>query len=193
MRSSGRSKRSCANLPGNPPRSPERCPLTTVEMPTPESTMSGQLAFHRFDTCFLEHSSRWLQDLEIREMIDSGEFSAERQREWFNGLAAREDYFIWGISLEGLPVGAVGLKNIGDGVAEYFGYLGDKSCWGRGLGHQMLAFAEQEARKLGLSLLRLRVLDTNHRASRLYQRAGYLFCLRPDANSRVFVKPLGGG
>jgi len=153
--------------------------------------MSGQLHFQPLDTCFLEHSARWLQDQEIREMIDSGEFSAARQREWFDGLAARVDYLIWGVSLNGQPVGAVGLKNIEDGVAEYFGYLGDKSCWGRGLGHQMLAFAEQQARDLGLALLRLRVLDTNQRALRLYRRAGYLFCLRPDAKNRIFVKPLG--
>ena len=150
--------------------------------------MSEHLAFHPFDACYLERSAQWLQDPEICELIDAPPFSAERQLLWFESLPNRSDYLIWGVSLAGRPVGAVGLKGIGEGAAEYFGYLGDKSCWGRGLGRQLLAFAEQQALSLDLSLLRLRVLDGNSRALRLYQREDYHFCMRPDAQSRVMVK-----
>ena len=154
--------------------------------------MPEELTFQPFDARFLACSAQWLQDPEIIALIDAGEYSADRQREWFASLPGRADYLVWGVSLDGRPVGAVGLKNIDDGAGEYFGYLGDKSCWGRGLGHQLLAFAERQAVKLGLALVRLRVLDTNERAVRLYRRAGYLFCLRPDAGNRVFVKVLKG-
>lgn len=150
--------------------------------------MPSTLEFEHFDEKFLEASARWQQDAEIRELIDAAPFSRQAQLAWYATLPNRDDYRIWGVSFEGLPVGAVGLKAIGQGAAEYFGYLGDKSCWGKGLGRQLLDHAESEACSMGVKVLRLRVLDHNIRAIRLYQKSGYHFCMKPDPNSVMMVK-----
>ncbi len=150
--------------------------------------MTKTFQFDEFDCAFLDASAIWQQDPEIRELIDAAPFCREAQLRWHASLPGRSDYRIWGVSLDGKPVGAVGLKDIGESVAEYFGYLGDKSCWGMGLGSQLLAFAEQQARSLGVLLIRLRVLESNVRAIRLYQKQNYLYCMKPDSASRIMVK-----
>lgn len=150
--------------------------------------MLSTLEFEHFDEGFLEASERWQQDTEICELIDAAPFSKQDQLKWYASLAGRNDYRIWGVSLDGLPVGAVGLKAIGQDAAEYFGYLGEKSCWGKGLGIQMLEYAENQARAMGIKVLRLRVLNHNTRAIRLYQKANYHFCMNLEPNSVIMIK-----
>ena len=152
--------------------------------------MAESLQFKDFDGSFLKASAEWQQDAEIRQLIDAAPFSSEQQQQWFLSLPTRTDYKIWGIALDGEPVGAVGLKDITEEFAEYFGYLGNKSCWGRGFGASMMAFAEEQAGRLGVGVLRLRVLNANTRATRLYLKCGYKYCMRPDSLSGIMVKVL---
>src|ERR1051325_3293583 len=120
----------------------------------PDATMSSRLTFSAFDERFLEKSWHWLQDPEIKKLTMTPDFTREEQRRWFEQLPRMTDYRIWGGVCDGEPVGAVGLKQITAGDAEYWGYLGEKKFWGQGIGMAMLGFACGRARELGLRALR---------------------------------------
>jgi RimJ/RimL family protein N-acetyltransferase len=156
-----------------------------------EYVAKSKLSFQPYDTGYLDHSWNWLRDPETRALVDGGEFTRGQQRAWYESLANRDDYKVWGVALQGQPVGVVGLKGIDRASAEYFGYFGEKSCWGRGLGQQMIDFAEEQARQIGITLMRLRVLESNTRAIRLYDRLGYRFCAVHSPASILMVKALG--
>lgn len=127
-----------------------------------------------FDQAFLERSWNWLQDPEIKRLTLTPDFTREEQQRFFDGLPSRSDYRIWGVVLAGGElIGAAGLKNVTRGSAEYWGYIGEKQWWGKGLGGEMLTAVEAEARKLGLPQLVLRVVTDNVRAVRAYEKSGF--------------------
>jgi RimJ/RimL family protein N-acetyltransferase len=156
-----------------------------------EFVSKSKLSFHPYDMDYLDHSWNWLNDPETKALVDAGDFTRAQQRAWFESLSGRNDYLVWGVGLHNQPVGVVGLKGIERASAEYFGYFGEKSCWGKGLGQQMLDFAEDQARQRGITLMRLRVLESNTRAIRLYERLGYRFCATQPPASVLMVKALG--
>lgn len=129
-----------------------------------------------FNDIFLEKSFSWLNDEEIKWMTQSGNITIETQMKWYQNLTSRKDYFIWGIVLDNIPIGAVGIKNINyiDKSGEYFGYIGEKEYWGLGLGSQMVKYAFKKAIDLGLDLLTLSVVKDNKRAIRLYEKNGFI-------------------
>ena len=106
-------------------------------------------------------------------MTDTPAFTEEQQRNWFESLSGRSDYLIWGVVCDGRPIGACGLKHVTATDAEYWGYIGDKSFWGHGYGQSMVAFCLDKAHARGLQRVYLRVLSSNVRAQRLYQRMGF--------------------
>jgi RimJ/RimL family protein N-acetyltransferase len=125
----------------------------------------------RFDRAFLDRSWEWLQDQETKRLTMTPDFTREDQQRFFDSLPSRSDYRIWGVVLaRGEPIGAAGLKNVAGSSAEYWGYIGEKPLWGRGLGGEMLAAVEAEARKLGLAELVLQVAANNVRAIRTYEK-----------------------
>lgn len=131
------------------------------------------LQFVKYDRTFLDASFGWLQDDELRYLIDSPQIDRVQQLAWFDSLPTKEDYMIWGISYEGRPIGACGLKHITSQDAEYWGYIGEKSLWGKGLGTEIIRQMEVEARNRGIGTLYLRVIKDNPRAIRLYQKCGF--------------------
>src|SRR4051812_22960955 len=126
-----------------------------------------------YDERFLEASWCWLQDEEIQRLTMTPAFDRDQQRSWFARLQGRTDYLIWGIELDGDPVGAFGIKSIRDDTGEYWGYIGEKGCWGRGIGKWMVDTAVARARELKLNRLTLRVSRENTRAIRLYLSQGF--------------------
>lgn len=132
------------------------------------------LSLTPYDEECLEKSWEWLNDPEIRFLTMTPEFSKADQRRFFNSLATRADYLIWAVSLDGKPIGAAGLKNHRESMAEYWGYIGEKALWGGGLGRSMLALVEQKGRSAGFSSLDLKVLAKNERALSLYRKCGYV-------------------
>ena len=58
---------------------------------------------------------------------------------------------------------------------------------GQGVGARVLDFVEDQARRLGVKVLHLEVERTNDRASRLYQRRGFV-----ESGRMLCSKPLGG-
>lgn len=127
-----------------------------------------------YDRRFLERSWHWLQeDPEIRTLTLTPTFSREAQEAWFAALPGRPDYVIWGVEFAGVPIGAFGIKNIEGGTGEYWGYLGERTYWGRGFGKWMVGEAVRRGRGLGLASLYLRVSHGNGRAIALYAGQGF--------------------
>lgn len=126
-----------------------------------------------FSRSFLDLSFHWLTDPEIRFLTDSPVVTREGQEAWFAGLEDRTDYRVWGVLADGQPVGVCGIKHIQHREGEYFGYIGEKTFWGQGVGRRMMALTELCAQEEGLGRLHLRVLKANKRAVRLYEGCGY--------------------
>ena len=101
------------------------------------------------------------------------DFTLEDQLRWFSQLPQMKDYKIWGVSLEDLPIGAVGLKRVTQKDGEYWGYIGERRYWGLGLGRQMMRFILDQARTLKLNEVFLRVHCDNRRALALYTACGF--------------------
>ncbi len=126
-----------------------------------------------YDREFLFKSWIWLNDPEIKALTLTPDFSKEEQLAFYSNLRCRKDYWIRGIIENDLPIGAMGLKNITAQKAEYWGYIGDKSYWGRGIGAFMLSEAISQGKILKLAQLHLIVGNENVRAKTLYLKEGF--------------------
>lgn len=147
--------------------------MMPIPMTPPDVTFPPDVRRADYDERFLERSSEWLRDPELRFLTDTPVFTPETQRKWFEGLQDRSDYVVWGIQAGEEPIGAFGLKHMTAEEAEYWGYIGDRAFWGRGIGQWMLQQSADEARARGLSRLVLRVIPENVRARRAYERFGF--------------------
>lgn len=132
-----------------------------------------RIEFLPFDYAFLKFSWTWLNDPDVKHLTNSNEFTREEQLQWFKTLPERKDYIIWGIKADAVPIGACGLKNITEADCEYWGYIGNKQFWGRGIGKEIMLWSEKKARLLGKSSIWLIVLKENIRAIGLYKSCGY--------------------
>ena len=126
-----------------------------------------------YDRVCLDKSWEWLNDPEIKALTMTPDFTREDQIAFFDSLSSRVGYHIWGVSCQGQTVGAAGLKNVRNTQAEYWGYIGERELWGKGLGKSLMTQVEAEAMRLGYTSLDLRVSKANARAISLYQRMGY--------------------
>jgi RimJ/RimL family protein N-acetyltransferase len=132
------------------------------------------VSFVSYDEDFLRLSWQWLNDPEIKQLTNSIDFTQQQQLDWFHSLPAKKNYLIYGVEFNGMKIGVVGLKNIDHISGEYWGYIGDKSFWGRGIGAQMVKYVADLARSKGLVKIYLFVNKDNHRAIRLYEKLGFL-------------------
>lgn len=133
-----------------------------------------EVSFVDYDQLFLTKSRTWLQDKEMKRLTMAADCTSEEQKKWFASLKARKDYLIWGLLADGRPIGACGLKHLTKNSGEYWGYIGDKNYWGKGIGSVMLRFIENQAINLKLSIIYLHVLADNIRAIKLYRKLGYI-------------------
>lgn len=107
-----------------------------------------------FDETFLDRSLVWLADPETARLTMTEPVTPESQHRWYDDLAGRTDYAVWGIAEDGVPIGAMGLKHIGDrDGAEYFMYIGERDRRGRGVATWAFAEICAEVRSRGLSYL----------------------------------------
>lgn len=141
----------------------------------------------RYDENFLNESWNWFQDRELRKLTMTPAFSREEQLDWYRKLAERQDYLIYGIEIDGKPVGAFGIKNFSDGNAEYWGYIGVRQYWGCGIGKWMVGQAIDLARTRGLRRLWLKVMDENIRAIKLYLGCGFKYCQHQEEVSYMEI------
>lgn len=134
----------------------------------------AEINFVEFDTNFLILSWDWLQDPEIKLLTDTPDFTRDEQFTWYERLKSCDDYKIWGIELDTERIGVCGLKNISSKSAEYFGYIGNKSLWGKGFSKFLLEFACSKAIEMGLERISLKVLNSNGRALNAYKKFGFI-------------------
>jgi RimJ/RimL family protein N-acetyltransferase len=135
---------------------------------------------------YLNASWMWLNDPEIKKLTNTPVLTKDSQLRWYESLKEKEDYRIWGISLNNRPIGACGLKKITDNDAEYWGYIGEKEFWGKGIGKVIMNLMEEEAAKLYLSSVWLQVLKVNERAIKLYIKEGYL--IEKEDHNLIFMR-----
>lgn len=121
----------------------------------------------------LECSYAWLNDPVIQKMVNSQPVTHASQREWFSSLHERTNLLIRGIHYLGNPIGVFGLKNIAEREGEYWGYIGNKSYWGQGIGKWMMTTAIHLAKEHGVEKIYLKVLSENSRALNLYLQFGF--------------------
>lgn len=127
-----------------------------------------------YDKKFLNLSWDWLNDSEIKKLTNTPDFKKEDQVKWFESLIAKKDYFIWGVTVDEKPIGVCGIKKITQEDCEYWGYIGEKEYWGKGIGKVIINLMEEEAKKLNLKSIWLQVLENNERAVALYKKTGYI-------------------
>ena len=139
------------------------------------NNIESRISFVEYTKIFLEKSYKWLNDLEIKYLTDTPDFTKEAQQEWFETLSNRNDYKVWGIEFDKKPIGVVGLKHINnqESTAEYFGYIGEKEYWGHGIRKLMIQFCIKQAKLMKINNLTLNVIKDNIRAINLYRRFGF--------------------
>ncbi|MFV3014236.1 GNAT family N-acetyltransferase [Pseudomonas sp. KHB2.9] len=126
-----------------------------------------------YDEDYLALSGKWLRDSEVKKLTMTADFTDKQQCSFFCSLPSRKNYRIFGIDYEGRKIGAAGLKNIEGGVGEYWGYIGEKDLWGKGLGQLIIAQVFVYARSIGVTSVFLKVSPDNIRAIKLYERIGF--------------------
>ncbi len=129
---------------------------------------------------FLPLSWKWLNDSEIKKLTMTSDFSKEDQINFFNSLSSRKNYKIFGIEFDGIKIGACGLKNIEQNRSEYWGYIGEKEYWGKGLGKEILTKMINLAINEKISSVYLKVEKNNYRAIKLYEKFGFVNKLEED-------------
>lgn len=134
----------------------------------------NKIEFVEYSIDFLEKSWLWLNDPEIKYLTCTPDFEKNEQIQWFLNLNKKKDYFIKGIKYDNIPIGACGLKHISTEDAEYWGYIGAKEYWGKGIGSIIMEFIETISKKeYNLSSIYLNVIISNKRALNLYLKNEY--------------------
>lgn len=128
-----------------------------------------------FTSEFLKLSWIWLIDDEISRLTNTPSFGVKEQQIWFSKISEKSDYLIWGIEFNSKKIGACGLKKITKNDCEYWGYIGEKAYWGRGIGTGILRILIRKAKELDLDSIWLQVIKTNDRAINLYIKLNFTF------------------
>ncbi|BCV44442.1 GNAT family N-acetyltransferase [Shewanella algae] len=130
----------------------------------------GKITLDFYSKAFLDASWKWLNDTEIKKLVSAGSFTKEQQLDFYSSLSSREDYRIWGLSFDGVPIGVVGLKGISGHSAEYFGYIGEKAYWNKGLSKNIFESLESKLEVMQINKIWLKVSNENLRAIAAYQK-----------------------
>lgn len=133
-----------------------------------------RIEIEEYTISYLNLSWIWLNDPEIKMLTNTPNFTLEEQKIWFENLKSKTDYRIFGVSADKKPIGVCGIKNISLTDCEYWGYIGEKAYWGKGIGKIIIAEMEQLAQKMGLTSIWLKVIAQNERAQLLYTKMLYV-------------------
>jgi RimJ/RimL family protein N-acetyltransferase len=127
-----------------------------------------------YDKDFLNLSWIWLNDPEIKKLTNTPDFTRESQKIWFDTINLIENYLIWGIEFQNIKIGVCGLKNITIYDCEYWGFIGEKAFWNKGVGTMILKEIVRISKDKGLKSIWLKVISTNHIAINFYQKFGFI-------------------
>ena len=145
-----------------------------------------KIKFVEYNEIFLEKSWEWLNDKEIKFLTCTPDFTKEQQKKWFLSLKDKKDYFIKGVLYNNTPIGVVGLKNITDTDGEYWGYIGEKEYWNKGIGKDLINYIFRYSYILNLKEIYLKVIKDNIRAIKLYQKMNFKEFL--EENNLIYMK-----
>lgn len=132
------------------------------------------IEFCEYTEEFLLLSWNWLNDKEIKSMTMTPNFTKNDQITFFNNLKNRNDDLIYGIKLNNEKIGACGLKNVKNGHAEYWGYIGEKKYWGKGYGQIIINEIIKRAISKKICHIHLKVNKENQRAIKLYEKFDFI-------------------
>lgn len=131
----------------------------------------------------IPHFVEWLNDPEVRQgLLLHLPLSRADEERWFDDMLQRPAYEhpltievkegeLW------RPVGNCGYDNLDWRCrsVEVGIFIGDKSCWNRGIGTQVMRLMLQHGfQTLNLNRIYLQVYETNPRAVRAYEKAGFV-------------------
>jgi RimJ/RimL family protein N-acetyltransferase len=149
----------------------------------------SDISFVEYDLVFLEKSWLWLNDPEVKALTMTPDFTQDQQRRWFDSLKTNDKYEVFGIRAGNFPIGACGLKNITADEAEYWGYIGEKIFWGKGVGKLMVLAMLELAVQRNIPKVWLRVSRENHRAVSLYEKLGFATDRSVDSTLIMSITP----
>lgn len=150
------------------------------------------LTIEDYSEIYLDKSWDWLNDPEIKKLTNTPDFTKEGQKLWFEGIFKNETYKVWGVRFDETPIGVFGIKNIDyqSSTGEYFGYIGEKKYWGKGLGKEILSKIVDKAKfDIKLETLYLKVLIENEVAINLYKKFNFIE-KNNDGNEIIMFKSL---
>ncbi|MDD4777198.1 MAG: GNAT family N-acetyltransferase [Fermentimonas sp.] len=133
-----------------------------------------KVQYKEYDRIILEKSWEWLNDPEIKKIMNVTDMNKEAQEEWFRSLKDRKDYFVVGVWRDEEPIGVIGIKNINGTDGEIFGYIGEKKYWGKAIGADMMQATLDNARDLGLSSVYANMRRDNALSYKLHRRFGFV-------------------
>lgn len=148
-----------------------------------------------FEAGDLPRVMAWRADEEVRgdAMWDAKPFDSAAAERWLRvvsppGGDARITFAIE-LRESGRLVGQTNLTRIDHAdQSAYFGIvIGERDCWGRGLGSETLGLMLDYAKATGLHRVFLEVTSTNHRAIGLYRRAGFVVETQPEQRAGVLL------
>ena len=131
------------------------------------------IQFREFDRIAFEMSLKWLNDHEIKRLTNTPDTDRESREKWFQGLKDRNDYYITTAWHGDDPIGVVGLKHINSTDAEAYIYIGERKYWGKAVGIEMLKYALDYGRSLGLSSVYSLIGKDNINSYKLHRRFGF--------------------
>jgi RimJ/RimL family protein N-acetyltransferase len=122
----------------------------------------------------------WRRDAELSHgaLWGDGPFSRRQAEHWLRAISDRRDGSRLTLAIEIATRRLVGLTNLSridraSGTAYVGLVIGEKDCWGLGLGREALRQILQRAVRRGVRKVLLEVAADNPRAIALYRRAGF--------------------
>jgi RimJ/RimL family protein N-acetyltransferase len=147
------------------------CPLEPV--PADHHLDKSTLELVPYDREFLELSWSWLNNLELKNLTMTPDFTREAQENFFASLPDRKGYEIFGVLINNTRAGACGLKSNDGQRAELWCYIALKEYWGRGLGQVLIRRLIDRAREMKLREIFVRVSPKNERARHAYEKSDF--------------------
>lgn len=137
----------------------------------------------------IRRTFRWLQSDALRRdfMLAKKPTLKGHFSYWRNAVSGRSLDVFFSIKHDGIHVGNCGMKNISDGRAEIWLYIGVDKHRGIGLGNDIMTAIICNARERSINLLYLHVRTDNTNAIKLYRKFGFRDISYSDAKSIGFT------
>lgn len=119
----------------------------------------------------------WFEDMEVtRFLLRRNPPSLDEEKEWLEKMARDPDQLLWVVEHKGKPVGNTAIHAIDwrNGSGTTGTVIGDKTVWGKGLGHELMQLRARYAfTQLPLRKLKSAYLEGNEASARAQASAGY--------------------